>query len=109
MTGQRRVGDTRRVRGSVPPSLWPRCRLGFRDGGDISPSGGSWGMSAKRGGRWVSFCVSCLACVGTGKMLHPWLYTSPPRLPKPSNEGLFQPWGDREGMKEAWESACRFI
>lgn len=44
----------------------------------------------------MSFRVSCLACAGTGKVLHPWLYTStppPPACQKPNDNGLFQPPG----------------
>lgn len=55
--------------GSVP-SLHPP-RIGNRDGaGTAHPEEGP-GESLQIQGHWESFNVSCLACAGAGKLLHP--------------------------------------
>lgn len=82
------------------PSLRPWRGSGCGDagwGGCISPGAGSRGMSAKLGGRWVSFLVSCLRGYREGAAS--WLYTSAPSPPKkPSREGFFQPMRDGGGL-----------
>lgn len=79
----------------VPPA-WVGVR--GRDGGHLARRRvpGDVGKAGSEEGCWVSFRVSCLACAGTGKVLHPWLYTStppPPACQKPNDNGLFQPPG----------------
>lgn len=61
-----------------PPSPAAPMQVGVQGWGAHLARQGVPGGVGKAGGRWVSFRVSCLACAGTGKMLHPWLYTSPP-------------------------------
>lgn len=80
----------------VPPA-WVGVR--GRDGGHLARRRvpGDVGKAGSEEGCWVSFRVSCLACAGTGKVLHPWLYTStpppPPACQNPNDNGLFQPPG----------------
>lgn len=61
-SGQPRVGGC--------PSLRPAW-IGMRDGAGASPPEEGPGGTLLTGGHWEGFCVSCLACAGTGELLHP--------------------------------------
>lgn len=96
----------------VPPA-WVGVR--GRDGGHLARRRvpGDVGKAGSEEGCWVSFRVSCLACAGTGKVLHPWLYTSTPPPPQPAKNptitGFSSPPGRPMRDEGFWEGACSFI
>lgn len=55
----------------VPAPCLDRMQDRDRDGAGASHPVESPGGSLQIGGHWESFRVSCLACSGTGKLLHP--------------------------------------